>query len=188
MPQFRVFASHFTYTAYCTAVGLSAWIWVRDNVYEVSGVDGPSMAPTLSPSFHETGRMDRLLMDRLHCRDFRRGDIVSFHAPHRPDQLSVKRVVGMPGDTVLVRAKRWQGSRRVTLPYNHVWVEGDNWRNTVDSNDFGPLPIGLINGKARYIVWPLSRWGKIPDPESFTTYSKVLPAATKPSLPDIYED
>ncbi|EUC36447.1 hypothetical protein COCCADRAFT_88200 [Bipolaris zeicola 26-R-13] len=37
---------------------------------------------------------------------------------------------------------------KVVVPYGHVWIEGDNWRKSLDSNDFGPISKGLIQGKA----------------------------------------
>ncbi|GME47892.1 putative mitochondrial inner membrane protease subunit 2 protein [Neofusicoccum parvum] len=184
---------------YYTAVGLSALAFTRSCIVEVTGVEGKSMAPTLSPHFDEAGEMDKLLFNRLAPPQLlRRGDIVSFWAPHKPEQLSVKRVVALPGDVVITRGR--YPFKKLVVPYSHVWVEGDNWRHTVDSNDFGPrlhdcmgdlefvrllltlslvmqIPMGLINGRAEYIVWPPSRIGKVPDPKvEFKTYSKVIPA------------
>ncbi|GME42604.1 putative mitochondrial inner membrane protease subunit 2 protein [Neofusicoccum parvum] len=161
---------------YYTAVGLSALAFTRSCIVEVTGVEGKSMAPTLSPHFDEAGEMDKLLFNRLAPPQLlRRGDIVSFWAPHKPEQLSVKRVVALPGDVVITRGR--YPFKKLVVPYSHVWVEGDNWRHTVDSNDFGPIPMGLINGRAEYIVWPPSRIGKVPDPKvEFKTYSKVVPA------------
>ncbi|EMD62500.1 hypothetical protein GGP41_001986 [Bipolaris sorokiniana] len=37
---------------------------------------------------------------------------------------------------------------KVVVPYGHVWIEGDNWRKSLDSNDFGPISKGLIQGRA----------------------------------------
>ena len=101
---------------------------------------------------------------------------MSFWAPHKPDHLVVKRVVGLEGDEVVMDRRRmpreagaegdklrkewelmgrwnWEGSdkqgkggvgqglgkRRVRVPYGHVWIEGDNWRESVDSNNYGPV-------------------------------------------------
>lgn len=51
------------------------------------------------------------------------------------------------------------------------------------------IPMGLINGRAEYIVWPMSRVGKVPDPKvEFKTYSKVIPAKTPAKLPQDYAD
>lgn len=111
----------------------------------------------------------------------RRGDVVTFWKPHKQDELSIKRVVAVEGDVVyphrgyacdaeVVNARRVEGfdglgSRewavggdgeievgKVTVPRGHVWVEGDNWRRSYDSCDFGPVSLGLVDGKASR-VW-----------------------------------
>lgn len=44
---------------------------------------------------------------------------------------------------------------KVAVPRGHVWVEGDNWRKSFDSCDFGPVSLGLVDGRA-VGVW--RRW------------------------------
>jgi inner membrane protease subunit 2 len=108
----------------------------------------------------------------------RRGDVVSLWKPHDPRGLSIKRVLALPGDRVTRDpARRLRGGeganalRRgmapcpegpLVVPPGHVWVEGDGWRNSFDSNDFGPVPVNLVTGRAVAIVWPPRRWGPIP--------------------------
>lgn len=38
------------------------------------------------------------------------------------------------------------------MPPGHVWVEGDNKKRSYDSRNFGPVPYGLIRGRAIYTV------------------------------------
>jgi inner membrane protease subunit 2 len=111
----------------------------------------------------------------------RRGDVVSFHKPHDPSSTSVKRVLALPGDTVTRDAAARRRARTAgeganarrrgmapmpdgpfTVPPGHVWVEGDAWRNSLDSNDFGAVPVNLVTGRAVAIVWPPRRFGRIP--------------------------
>jgi inner membrane protease subunit 2 len=90
----------------------------------------------------------------------RRGDLVTFWKPHNPDMLGVKRVVGLEGDTIVRNVKRVgkqdkEGGREsekmgmgvppvvIKVPPGHVWVEGDNWRHTVDSNDYGAVGLPM---------------------------------------------
>ena len=47
---------------------------------------------------------------------------------------------------------------RLVIPSGHCWIEGDNHSDSVDSNDFGPLPLGLVRSKALAVVWPKERW------------------------------
>lgn len=50
----------------------------------------------------------------------------------------------------------------VRVPPGHVWVEGDNWRESGDSNFYGPISRGLITGKAICVLWPWDRCGERP--------------------------
>ncbi|KAF9729371.1 hypothetical protein PMIN06_011483 [Paraphaeosphaeria minitans] len=163
-------------------ISFCAAIFFRDKFYTIDSVNGSSMAPTLSPLAHETGAKDRIFIKRrFDCRDIQRGDIITFWKPHKQSEISIKRVVGVEGDTVyphrgyacdpeLVNGRRvegWDGlgSRewalggdgevevgKVVVPNGHVWVEGDNWRRSYDSCDFGPVSLGLVDGKAMW-VW-----------------------------------
>jgi inner membrane protease subunit 2 len=139
-------------------------------------VNGSSMAPSLSPDAHETGKQDWVLIQRfMPSKDLKRGDVVTFWKPHRPGEISIKRVVGLQGDTVYPHRgyaveKEWgkrialmdglpeadadsdvDGERevgKVVVPHNHIWVEGDNWWKSYDSNDIGPISMSLLDGKA----------------------------------------
>lgn len=85
-----------------------------------------------------------------------------FWKPGAPEEMGVKRVLGVEGDMVY-RDFRRVGKRRegvvgsfgdrlgmgevgtvVKVPIGHVWVEGDNWRESLDSNDFGPVSIEVV--------------------------------------------
>lgn len=143
------------------------------------------MAPSLSPLAHESGRNDWVLIRRdfKTLATIKRGDIVTFWKPHRPGEVSIKRVVGLQGDLVIpgrgyavdevVRGVRRLGlndglgsegemGEGVVVPHGHVWVEGDNWRKSYDSCDIGPVSMALIDGKA-VGVWRGSWWQKIKD-------------------------
>ncbi|KAF2213201.1 hypothetical protein CERZMDRAFT_3371, partial [Cercospora zeae-maydis SCOH1-5] len=134
-------------------------IFINDNLFEVLAVTGASMQPTLSPRYRIDRTRDFVLWDKFApTKDLKRGDIVLFHAPHAPDKLSVKRVVALGEDT------KWdvmfyRNLGRVEVPAGHVWVEGDNWRKSNDSNAYGPISKNLILGKARFLVWPLQEFG-----------------------------
>ena len=142
------------------------------------------MSPTLSPDCDTTGASDLVLIFRRTTagsifRDLRRGDVVTLTQPHNPDKESVKRVMGLPGDTVLRDLRRLgkQAAQEGMMSKNigmeplgpivrvgqgSVWIEGDEWRKSRDSNDFGPVSQSLINGRVWGVVWPLSRFGALP--------------------------
>jgi inner membrane protease subunit 2 len=169
-------------------------LFIRDHYVEFQHVRGSSMAPTLSPDAHETGREDyvivrpyreRALKDGEREGGVKRGDIVTFWKPHKPAEMGIKRVVALEGDTVYpargyaldpeIQATRLAGlpdglpdqdqhsvveeeEGKVVVPYGHVWLEGDNWRKSLDSNDFGPVSKGLLQGKA---VWVWRQWFRV---------------------------
>jgi hypothetical protein len=45
----------------------------------------------------------------------------------------------------------------VAVPPGHLWLEGDNRANSVDSRDYGPLPEGLLEGKVTATLFPYAR-------------------------------
>jgi signal peptidase I len=134
-----------------------------------------SMAPTLKIN-------DRVLVNKLSydLHDVNRGDLIVFVSP--PNEGSdtkdlIKRVVGLPGETVESRDGRMVINGQVldepylddgvqtgalektTIPPNHVWVMGDNRSNSRDSRFFGAIPESLIIGRAFVRVWPVTAVG-----------------------------
>lgn len=96
------------------------------------------MSPTLSPDYHATGARDVVLFSKkFPAQNLSRGAIVSFWKPHAPEELSVKRIIGLPGDIVYPDDKH--PVSEVKVPFGEVWVEGDNRQKTMDSNDFGTV-------------------------------------------------
>jgi nickel-type superoxide dismutase maturation protease len=106
-------------------------------------VRGRSMALALLPG-------ERLLFDRLaYVRNRpRAGDVVLVAHPLRPELRLVKRLAGVPGDTL--------GGR--TLGRGEYWVLGDNSDESTDSREFGPVRRRDLLGRAWVRYWPAERW------------------------------
>lgn len=104
-----------------------------------------------------------------------RGDIVIFHYPPNPDiEPYIKRVVGLPGETVRVHAGRvyindvplnepyvaadpnYEGTWAV--PQDALFVLGDNRNKSSDSHSWGMVPLDNVIGKAEVVYWPPSEW------------------------------
>ena len=163
--------------------------WFTTYHYDVNTIRGPSMAPFLSPDFQETGSKDWVLFKksvRLSDRyaeegekpipsELKRGMIVSFLNP-TSNQVAVKRVIALGGDKIkplprdkLSASAKKQGyavidhEEEVTVPFGHVWVEGDqvDSEKNFDSNSYGPISKSLIRGVATRILLPLNRSGKL---------------------------
>lgn len=96
------------------------------------------------------------------------GDVVVADHPRRTGAIC-KRVVGLPGDQVIER-----GTGKIQrVPDGHVWLEGDNARQSKDSRSYGPVPAALVKGRVVARVWPVrgSAWMQRLRPSS-----TVLPA------------
>ncbi len=130
--------------------------------------------------FGPTGTPGRAL---LPVRDIRRGDIVVFKYPEEPERDFIKRVIGLPGDTIELRAKKVHVNGQpldepyvhfltpasdlsevtskdvrerygpVTVPSDQYFVMGDNRDNSQDSRYWGFLPRNYVKGKAMMIYW-----------------------------------
>jgi signal peptidase I len=136
-------------------------------------VEGTSMEPSL----HD-GEM--VVVNRLAYRwsGPARGDIIVFRFPLDPSRRFIKRVIGLAGDQVEVRggvvfvngnpveepyiaaAPRYDGAWRVET--GELFVLGDNRNNSSDSQNWGPLSLGDVIGKAVLVYWPLPDVGVIP--------------------------
>ncbi|KAI5811083.1 peptidase S24/S26A/S26B/S26C [Peziza echinospora] len=128
-------------------------IW--EHFYAVAEVEGPSMLPTI----HIVG--DWVLHSKLHSRGRGCvvGDLVSAIHPEDPNVFVLKRILGMPGDFVCVDPDpEMPAGRMVKVPEGHCWLAGDNLPHSRDSRMYGPVPLGLIRGKALARIWPKTGW------------------------------
>jgi signal peptidase I len=150
-------------------------------------VDGFSMEPTL-----QSGEF--VIVNKLAYQlgEPRYGDVIVFQYPRDPDQEYIKRVIGLPGDSVritngsvIVNGETIDEPYIAAQPnYNSVWevpqesifVLGDNRNRSSDSHNWGPVPLDNIIGKALLIYWPPEQWGIVPH---FSTAS-----ATQDSYPE----
>lgn len=135
-------------------IGIPIGITITDSVGYVARVDGVSMQPALNPN---TNEQDYVFLNKWAVKSYeiKRGDIISLISPKDPKQYIIKRVVGLEGDIVGTLGYK---SEVVRIPEGHCWVEGDHIGHSMDSNNFGPISLGLIVAKASCIVWPPSRW------------------------------
>lgn len=144
-------------------------LFALDCVGYVARVDGISMQPCLNPVSDQT---DYVFLSRFAVRnlEIERGDVVSLVSPKNPEQKLIKRVVGLQGDLINTLSYK---TPIVKVPEGHCWVEGDHYGNSLDSNHFGPVSLGLVTAKATYILWPPTRFQKL---------HSVLPKARLQSL------
>jgi signal peptidase I len=130
---------------------------------------------SMEPSLHTD---QRLVVEKISYRMHgpRRGDIVVFNMPQQSTELLIKRVVGLPGETVEIHSGMVyingtplsepyldQETRGrfgpMVVPPLHVFVLGDNRSFSNDSRAFGAVPIENILGRAWFSYWPFSDVG-----------------------------
>lgn len=140
---------------------------------QATRVYGQSMEPNLHTD-------ERLVIEkvsyRLHAPQ--RGDVVVLRDPGGSPELLIKRVVGLPGERVMVTDGRVyidgvpldepylaqptrDDGRTWVVPPLHVFVMGDNRSASRDSRSFGPVPMEEIVGHALFRYWPLHAIGPL---------------------------
>lgn len=144
-------------------------------------VRGASMEPTFLDG-------EYLVIDELsyRLREPERGEVVVFHYPQLPSQFFIKRIVGLPGETIMVtegqiviknaqhptgaildessylkNMVRTGGNVSLVLKDDEYFVLGDNREASSDSRSWGSLPRHDIIGRAWLRAFPFTRWGVI---------------------------
>jgi len=149
---------------------------IRYFLFKPFYVKGASMEPTFMEK-------EYLIIDELsyRFREPQRGEVIVFRYPENPKEYFLKRIIGLPGETVKVsggkvyvhnkaRPEGWEineaylpknisteGDRVVVLNDNQYFVMGDNRPNSFDSRRFGPVDRNLIVGRAWLRGWPFNR-------------------------------
>ncbi len=174
------------------ALALVIFLLIR-NVVQNYRVEGISMQPNFHdgqflfvnrfsycPGFHlDISPLDIHWQKTWCLWQPKRGDVIVFHYPKDPSRDFIKRVIGLPGETVEVRAgKVYINGQLMPEPFGpnpgsytappiavgagDVYVMGDNRNNSSDSHMWGPLPESYIVGKAWISYWPPRYWSVVP--------------------------
>jgi len=157
---------------------------IRYYLFKPFYVKGASM----EPNFYEK---EYLIIDELSYR-FRppvRGEVIVFKYPENPKEYFLKRVIGLPGETIKISSGQVSiinndhpegvlvdesylpggiqtiGERTIKISDSQYFVLGDNRPNSYDSRRFGPIERSAIVGRAWLRGWPVSRAGVFKAPE-----------------------
>ncbi len=146
------------------------WIFA----FHLSVVRGSSMLPGI-----EDG--DRILIEPVDGpfgTPPRRGDVVVLKNPFNPSVDYIKRIIGLPGDEVVLEAGLvWVNGEPIDEPYvaqpdwsarvstrvkpAHYFVLGDNRMRSCDSREFGQVAMDYVQGCVHWRVWPPERIGQL---------------------------
>ena len=151
-------------------------LFLRQYIIQSSLVFSGSMIPTLK-SETRSNFADRLLVNKLvyHFNQPERGDIVLFNSPYNDGKQYVKRLIGLPGETIEIRRgmvyindkllvipgvtirRDYSSLEKQKIPINNYFMLGDNRPNSADSRVWGFVPEDELIGEALFIYWPINR-------------------------------
>ncbi|OGG11081.1 signal peptidase I [Candidatus Gottesmanbacteria bacterium RBG_13_45_10] len=146
-------------------------------------INGASM----EPNFHNG---EYILTNKVlyKFREPVRGDVVIFKSPQNKEVDYIKRIIGLPGETVKLQNNTFYvngqkvdesylapgvivygGSylaegQEIVVPPGTYFVSGDNRPHSSDSREFGPIALGDFIGVAFFRYWPISQMGAIKRP------------------------
>jgi signal peptidase I len=146
-------------------------------VYQPVKVEGTSMMPALKDQ-------DRIFINKFiysfGLGDIGRGDTVVFWYPGDPSKSYIKRVIGLPGDSIKIAGgivsvngrelredyvpqayRDTQSYPETVLAKDHYYVLGDHRSSSNDSRSWGGVHRRHIYGKAVFVYWPLDKLGLV---------------------------
>jgi len=154
-------------------------------IMQPNQVKGASMEPTfISGDYILTSKVTYKL------RQPKIGDVIVFKSPKNPDIEYIKRVIGLPGEKVVIKNSQvfvndklinenyisaatnlWhegyvKEGEPLIVPKNYIFVMGDNRPRSSDSREFGPVTIDSIIGQVFYRYYPANKSGWIKNPFS----------------------
>ncbi len=162
-------------------------------------IEGSSMEPSMHPDQY-------VLVDKVSYMlgDPKRGDVIVFNYPLATERDFIKRIIGLPGETVSVAQGMVSVNGQpldepyISAPhtYENTWVLGpdeyfvlgDNRNSSSDSHSWGPLARHYLIGRAIFVYWPPTLWGLVPhytyaSPPVSATASPVVSPAAYPADP-----
>lgn len=173
-------------------VSLAIFALVYLFLFQPHQVEGRSMEPNFQNG-------EYILTDKVsyRLREPERGDVVVFHSPQDQRVDFIKRIVGVPGDTIEVKGgyvyidgeqmsesfihdpgrvaqgKFLREGVVAEVPPNQYVVMGDNRLHSSDSREWGFVPKDLIVGRAFFRYWPAQAFGVLPTTEEDLTVNSV---------------
>ncbi|WKZ24947.1 MAG: signal peptidase I [Patescibacteria group bacterium] len=175
----KTFLTHLAEFVKMAIIALAIILPIRYFIVQPFYVKGASMEPT----FHDH---EYLMVDEISYRfnEPKRGEVLVFRYPYNPKEYYIKRLIGLPGETILIQDGMvfitTEDNRQFLLKENYLpsdiytvfssiepirlsedeyFVLGDNRNSSKDSRVFGPINSSHIIGRVFFRGWPLNRFG-----------------------------
>jgi len=184
--MFKKLGSFILELAQVVIFAVSIFLFVYLLVLQPHKIKGASM----EPNFHDG---EYILTDKVSYRlgNPNRGDVIVFKAPPADKDEFIKRIVGLPGETVRIEQGKLyvddrvieekyieekavtrsgqfaKENKTITIPADSYFVLGDNRDHSLDSRSLGLISRDKITGRAWIIYWPVSEVGAISNPVYF---------------------
>ncbi|MFH0749815.1 MAG: signal peptidase I [Candidatus Gottesmanbacteria bacterium] len=162
-------------------VFLAMLVMVYLFLFSPQEINGQSMFPTF---YDKELLITSKIVYKLHAP--KRGDVVIFKSPTNKEIDYIKRVIGLPGETILLKNSTYyingtkleepyigkdvytsagsflKEGEDTTVPEGKYFVSGDNRPHSSDSREFGPIPIEDFIGQGLFRYWPANKFWVIP--------------------------
>jgi inner membrane protease subunit 1 len=123
------------------------FVFIHEFIFDFYQLEGESMLPT----FDAYG--DIVIVEKFSKffkkKNYTKGEIVCLTNPINNSMSLCKRILYLEGETLTLT-----NGHEYKVPKNHIWVEGDNKDNSLDSRKFGAIPKQLIQGRVYMQIWP----------------------------------
>lgn len=158
----------------CIVIAVVLTFLLKTFLIDIIKVDGHSMDSTLH-------NKDMLVVEKVSTlkKDFNHGEIIILDPGNGSDNIYIKRIIGLPGDTIEIKDGKvflnekllnepyldsntyTDNNMKLTLDNDHVFVLGDNRSVSEDSRYLGPIPLENIKGHALFRLLPLKSFGTV---------------------------
>lgn len=176
---------NFLVNVFYVAVAIALAMVIQAFVIRPFIVSGSSMDPIIKDKQY-------LIIDEVSYkfREPHRGEVIVFKAPPEPTKYYIKRIIGLPGDTVEINngvvtiinkahpngftlsepyiTHTFKDNYRFTVPAGKYFVMGDNRAESYDSRGWGMLPAENIRGRALVRLLPLNQITALPGNETYS--------------------
>lgn len=167
-------------TTQTIVIFLSIFVFIYFFAAQPHQVQGDSMLPNFLSG-------EYILTDKITYRfnEPKRGDIIVFKAPNNPRKDYIKRIIGLPGETISLKNSTiyidekpltetylepnekitagayLKSEKAIKIEPNQYFVLGDNRDQSQDSRTWGPISQNKIIGRVFFSYWPLNTIGKV---------------------------